>query len=60
MVQLELPREVLQRLLRDRGLAACELRCLNGHSRSLVREAVKDCLRASAPASPWTQDPAEA
>lgn len=46
MVQLELPCEVLQRLLRDHRLVACELRCLNGRSRQLVREAVKNCLRA--------------
>ena len=45
MVQLEVPCEVLRRLLRDHRLVACELRCLNGHSRDLVREAVKDCLR---------------
>lgn len=47
MVQLELPCEVLRRLLRDHRLVACELRCLNGHSRDLVREAVKDCLRVA-------------
>ncbi|MFO7551753.1 MAG: hypothetical protein R6W80_10125 [Haliea sp.] len=45
MVQLEVPCEVLRRLLRDHRLVACELRCLNGRSRELVREAVRDCLR---------------
>lgn len=47
MVQLEVPCEVLRRLLRDHRLVAGELRCLNGHSRDLVREAVKDCLRTA-------------
>lgn len=60
MVQLELPCEVLQRLLRDHRLVACELRCLTGHSRQLVREAVKNCLRTAVERQRESQDPADA
>lgn len=60
MVQLEVPCEVLRRLLRDHRLVACELRCLNGHSRDLVREAVKDCLRTAVERRRESQPPADA
>lgn len=43
VVQLEVSCEVLQRLLTQRGLAVCELRCLSADSRQRVRDIVKAC-----------------
>lgn len=42
-VQLEIPSHVLQRLLSERGLCVCELRCLSAESRQRLRDIVKTC-----------------
>ncbi|MCB1676634.1 MAG: hypothetical protein KDI01_10105 [Halioglobus sp.] len=49
MVQVEIPRSVLLRLLRERSLVASELRSLNRRSRAAAREAVKACVLAQPP-----------
>jgi len=43
-VQLELPAEVLYRLLRERSLVACEFRCLNKASSRAGWHALKRSL----------------
>ena len=47
-VQVELPREVLHRLLRQPSLVASEVRALNGSSRKATWHAVKDSVRSEA------------
>ncbi|MFT6682545.1 MAG: hypothetical protein ACJAQ8_002869 [Haliea salexigens] len=42
-VQLEISCHVLQRLLSERGLSVCELRCLSTDSRHRLRNIVKTC-----------------
>lgn len=44
-VQLEMPPEVLARLLRERSLVASEVRCLNRTSRRTVRQALLHALK---------------
>ncbi|WP_167855008.1 hypothetical protein [Mangrovimicrobium sediminis] len=43
-VQVELPLEVLQRLLRERNLVASEFRCLNNRSSRAGWRALKESL----------------
>lgn len=43
VVQLEVSCAVLQRLITERGISVCELRCLSADSRQRVRNIVKDC-----------------
>lgn len=44
MVRLEIPREVLVRLLRERSLFVTDMRCLSKRSRIMAREALKAAL----------------
>ncbi len=46
-VQLEVPWDVLLRLLRDRSLVASEFRSLNCHSATVSLKAVKTSLMAN-------------
>ena len=43
VVQLEVSCAVLQRLITERGISVCELRCLSADSRQRVRNIVKAC-----------------
>jgi len=47
-VQLEMPPEVLARLLRERSLVASEVRCLNHTSRRTIRQALLHSLKNNA------------
>ncbi|MDZ7783848.1 MAG: hypothetical protein U5K56_13230 [Halioglobus sp.] len=47
-VQLELPGEVLSRLLREHSLVASEVRCLNQASRRTIRQALLHSLKNNA------------